>query len=163
MTLNLDYGSSVSYNQPLADNCIAEKYCAPGDAGCTVYGGFYQWDELMQYQSAEGSQGLCPPGWHVPSLTEWQALIDDPTNQENGLAGGYLKDVQFSAKTGGILYMNNIWAFAPPANLTGVMFWTSTLSDPLRTWARGMNAPATSTSLYPSSRANAFNVRCVKD
>ena len=163
MTMNLDYGSSVLFSQPLTDNCIPEKYCAQNDADCSVYGGFYPWDELMQYQGVEGTQGLCPPSWHVATLTEWQALIDDPANQGNGLAGGYLKDVQFSAKTGGVLYMNNVWTFTPPNNLTGVMFWTSTLNGPFRAFARGMNSPNTSASLYSSSRANAFNVRCVKD
>lgn len=163
MTSNLDYGTSVAYDQAMTDNCMPEKYCAPSDAGCTLYGGFYQWDEIMQYQAAEGSKGLCPPGWHVPALTEWQSLIDDPANEGNGLAGGYLKDVPFSAKTGGILYMNNTWAFFPPASLTGVMLWTSTTNGSSGAFARGVNSPNTSTSLYPSSRANAFNVRCVKD
>ena len=163
MTVNLDYGTSTLFTQAQTDNCIPEKYCAPGDAGCTSYGGFYSWDELMQYQGAEGAQGLCPPGWHIPTKTEWQALIDDPANQGNGLAGGYLKDVQFWAFTGGMLYMNSTWAFVPPASLTGAMFWTSTMNGTLRAIARGMNLPATSTSFYSSSRANSFNVRCVKD
>ena len=117
----------------------------------------------MQYSPAEGSQGLCPPGWHVPARTEWQSLIDDPANGGNGLAGGFLKDVPFVAKTGGVLYMNSVWAFNPGDDLTATMFWTSSSNGPSHAYARGMNAPNTSTSLYSGSFANAFTVRCVKD
>jgi len=163
MTENLDYGTSVSYPQSQTDNCIPEKYCSNSDPSCTLLGGFYQWDELMQYSPAEGSQGLCPPGWHVPARTEWQSLIDDPANGGNGLAGGFLKDVPFVAKTGGVLYMNSVWAFNPGDDLTATMFWTSSSNGPSHAYARGMNAPNTSTSLYSGSFANAFTVRCVKD
>jgi len=163
MTVNLDYGTSTSYVQPQADNCLPEKYCALDDPFCSSYGGFYQWNELMQFQSAEGSQGLCPPGWHVPTRAEWQALIDDPANQGNGLAGGFLKDIQFSAKTAGVLYMNSIWTLIPSGNIPATMFWTSTSNGSGKAFARGMNAPNTSTSYYSSSHANAFSVRCVKD
>jgi uncharacterized protein (TIGR02145 family) len=163
MTVNLDYGSSRNFSQPLTDNCIPEKYCAQNDTSCSIYGGFYPWDEMMQYQVSSGGQGACPPGWHVPSAAEWQALIDDPYNQGNGLAGGFLKDVPFNAKTGGVLYMNSIWAFIPSAQVNATIFWTSTSNTSDKSFARGMNIPNTSTSLYSSSRSNAFSVRCVKD
>jgi uncharacterized protein (TIGR02145 family) len=163
MTENLDYGTSVSYMQSQTDNCIPEKYCGATDPSCTLLGGFYQWDELMQYSATEGAQGLCPPGWHVPSVTEWQSLIDDPANGGNGLAGGFLKDVPFIAKTGGVLYLNSVWAFTPVDDLTATMFWTSTSSGATRAYARGMNTPNTSVSVYSGSLSNAFVVRCVKD
>jgi uncharacterized protein (TIGR02145 family) len=163
MTENLDYGTSGSYQQPQTDNCIPEKYCSDSDPDCSLLGGFYQWDELMQYSPAEGSQGLCPPGWHVPTRAEWQSLIDDPANQGNGLAGGFLKDVPFIAKTGGLLYMNSIWAFGLGDYPGATMFWTSTSNGTNHAYSRGMNSPNTSVSFYSASLANAFTVRCVKD
>jgi uncharacterized protein (TIGR02145 family) len=163
MIQNLDYGSEVSTQNPQTDNCQPQKYCAASDPGCILHGGFYQWDELMQYSSEEGSQGLCPPGWHIPSLNEWQMLINDPSNQGNSLAGGYLKDVPFSPALDGLFYMNNTWKFIQGQSLTATVFWTSTINGPLKAWTRGLNNFAPSVSLYSSSRLNAFPARCVKD
>jgi uncharacterized protein (TIGR02145 family) len=155
MTENLDYGTVLHWNAPQTDNCIPEKYSGVGS--------FYQWNELMQYDATQGVQGLCPPGWHIPELSEWQALFDDPANWGNGLAGGYLRDGTFAAQTYGVLYQNSTWSFAPPAALNALMFWTSTPEGVLHSWARGINNRNTSMSLYPSGKENAFNVRCVKD
>lgn len=49
----------------------------------------YQWDELLRYEDAEEIQGLCPPGWHVPTAAEWNTLFANWTN--NALAGAPLK------------------------------------------------------------------------
>ncbi len=163
MIQNLDYGSEMSAQTPQTDNCQPQKYCPASDPACTVNGGLYQWDELMQYSSQEGSQGLCPPSWHIPSLNEWQMLADDPANQGNSLAGGYLKDVPFSPALEGILYMNVSWRFLQDQSLSATMFWTSTINGPLKAWVRGLNNFSPSVSLYSSSRLNAFPVRCVKD
>ena len=163
MTMNLDYGTAMNSQQIQSDNCIPEKYCSPADPSCSQYGGLYQWDELMQYTTAESSQGLCMPGWHVPSLNEWQMLLDDPSNKGNSLAGGYLKDIPFLASLNGFLYLNNTWKFYPGSDLTAVMYWTSTLLSIDRAWARGINNENYSVSLYSSSRANAFTIRCVRD
>jgi len=163
MTQNLDYGSPAPSSQPQTDNCQPEKFCAASDPGCTLYGGFYQWDELMQFNSQPGEQGLCPPGWHIPTLNEWQMLIDDPLNLGNALAGGFLKDAPFTAGLEGIYYSNISWNFIQGGSLTASMFWTSTLSSQSRAWARGMNVYDPSVSLYSSGRQNALQVRCVKD
>jgi uncharacterized protein (TIGR02145 family) len=29
----------------------------------------------MGYSDTEQAQGLCPPGWHVPTEAEWQILF----------------------------------------------------------------------------------------
>ena len=71
---------------PQTDNATIEKYCygysthgdagqlATGEANCDTYGGLYQWDEMMQYETQEGTQGICPAGWHIPSDDEWKTL-----------------------------------------------------------------------------------------
>ncbi|MEI6153974.1 MAG: FISUMP domain-containing protein, partial [Deltaproteobacteria bacterium] len=78
MTQNLKYGAPLSPTTPQSDNCSVEKYCLTTDPNCTTYGGLYQWDELIQYGATAGPayQGVCPPGWHIPTQTEWQDLID---------------------------------------------------------------------------------------
>ena len=171
MLNNLTYGTQMTSDaQAQSDNCIPEKYCLSSDANCFAYGGLYQWDELMHYKiAASGSvQGLCPPEWHVPSQAEWQDLINSVAAMTSGegIAGSYLKDpltpFGFHALLDGIFYMNNAWKFSS-GSLTATMSWTSATSGNLRAIARGLNNYTYSVSFYPSSRANAFPVRCVKD
>ncbi len=172
MLSNLNYGAKMASDlQSQSDNCISEKYCPAADASCSNYGGLYQWDELIQYQvpSSVSVQGLCPPEWHIPTQLEWQGLIDAIAGMAygDGIAGSYLKDPNqsngFHALLDGIYYLNNTWAFTSGNQLNSTIFWTSTTSGTSRAIARGMNNYNYSVSFYPSSRANAFPVRCVKD
>ena len=175
MAENLNYKKGITPNpisQPMTDNCQVEKYCPPSDPACSVDGAFYQWDELVQYQNTDGPnfQGLCPPGWHIPSETEWQWLIDhaDPSfvsPNANALVGSLLKDSfkSFKALMTGVNYLGLQWDFYS-GSLTNTMFWTSTTDGPGKAIARGLNDPYNpSVSRYPSGRANAFPVRCIKD
>jgi len=58
------------------DNDILEKNCFNNtENNCAFYGGLYQWNETMQYVTTEGTQGICPAGWHVPKMDEWSILI----------------------------------------------------------------------------------------
>ena len=55
-----------------------------------IYGRLYTWDAAMKNSISGGTQGVCPPGWHVPTDMEFTTL-------ENFLggylvAGGKLKD-----------------------------------------------------------------------
>jgi uncharacterized protein (TIGR02145 family) len=163
MVQNLDYGSETASTQAQTDNCQVQKFCPPSDPGCSLNGGFYQWDEMMQYNILAGSQGICPPGWHVPSLSEWQLLLDDPQFQGQALAGGYLKDIPFSATLEGVDYQNSLWSLVQGASVSAGFYWTSTPSAGGRYWARAMNSFAPSVGLYSSLRNNAFQLRCVKD
>jgi uncharacterized protein (TIGR02145 family) len=58
-------------------NGIVEKWCYNNDdANCVTYGGLYGWDEAMNYSTAEGSRGICPVGFHIPSKDDWHVLED---------------------------------------------------------------------------------------
>jgi len=162
MASNLDFGTTISDQVPQTDNCIPERYQQP--AVNQAPASFYQWDELMQYTGTPGGQGLCPPGWHVPTSAEWNILLSfyhDP-----GQAGGPLKDTLlfngFHSYLQGFLFLNNTWAFLT-GSTAGAMYWTSTASGAERGVARGLNRLNSGVSLYSSSRANAFSLRCLKD
>ena len=171
MLENLRYGAKVVDPSPIqpkeqSDNCINEKYClSTDDATCSRYGGFYQWDELIRYgQTPTSAQGLCPPGWHVPSEQEWQDLMNTEAKATpgQGMAGDYLEPpYRFNALTSGIYYLNNTWAYDNGFS-TGTMFWTSSLAGN-KPIAHGVNSVNPSVSMYESAKANAFPVRCVKD
>jgi len=161
MSVNLNYGAILVSSQTQRDNCVNEKYCYNDiTANCATFGGLYQWDEMMQYQSAEGVQGLCPPSWHIPGETEWATLFNRYIN--NGFAGLPLKATGYSgfnAILPGAFFLDASMSF----NTFATMFWSSTLSGDGKTWAHGMNFYNPSVSYYPAFRSNAFSVRCVKD
>ncbi len=72
---NLNIGVRINVSQDMTDNQTIEKYCYDdNENNCEIYGGLYQWDEIMQYISTEGSQGICPYGWHIPTDDEWCEL-----------------------------------------------------------------------------------------
>jgi uncharacterized protein (TIGR02145 family) len=73
--VNLNIGTMINSSTPQTDNDIIEKYCYDNnESDCNIYGGLYQWDELMQYTTIENSKGICPDGWHIPSDNDWKIL-----------------------------------------------------------------------------------------
>ena len=80
---NINVGTISSIQ---SDNGVIEKFCYDNNDPntCDNYGGMYQWDEALQY-STTTSQGICPTGWHIPSLAEYQTLISYVANDGNSL------------------------------------------------------------------------------
>lgn len=73
---NLDAGVMIDGSLKAINNSTIEKYCYDNNqSNCNKYGGLYQWDEAMQYQTKERAQGICPPGWHIPSTTDYIDLV----------------------------------------------------------------------------------------
>ncbi|MBL7137627.1 MAG: hypothetical protein ISS17_02495 [Bacteroidales bacterium] len=158
MAANLSYGLEIPDTIPQRDNCIPEKYSRP--SSFVPRPSFYQWDELMRYEDTEGIQGLCPPGWHVPSEPDWNQLF--AVYQGNAFAGRpllYSGFSGFNAVLSGVEHFNRSWNFIDFAT----MFWSSTAHGPWKAWSHGLNDYNYSVSYYPSYRANAFSVRCVRD
>ena len=72
---NLDVGEMVPGSIVQSDNGALEKYCFDNDTNnCNIYGGLYLWNEMMQYSTQLGVQGICPQGWHIPTNEEWKVL-----------------------------------------------------------------------------------------
>ncbi len=161
MASNLNHGQQINGSMAQRDNCMVEKYCYKELAmNCAQQGALYQWDELMRFEDTEDIQGLCPPGWHVPSEADWNILFTNWTN--NAFAGAPLKYSGYSGfnalLTGASLF-NRVWEF----DAFATFFWSSTSHGQFKAWAHGMNEQNYSVSYYPSYRANAFSVRCLRD
>lgn len=56
-------------------DCIATGNVRGVEADCLAGFTLYEWDAAMNGLTAEGSQGICPLGWHIPSLEEFNTLI----------------------------------------------------------------------------------------
>ncbi|HOW26024.1 MAG TPA: FISUMP domain-containing protein [Bacteroidales bacterium] len=72
---NLNVGTMIPGIWDMSDNGIIEKHCYDDEPdSCFKYGGLYQWREVMLYDTIGGVQGICPPGWHLPTDQEWMVL-----------------------------------------------------------------------------------------
>jgi len=159
MAEDLNYGNEISSSTDQRDNCIPEKYHNPVSS-IQHPASVYQWDEIMNYDESISPQGLCPPGWHVPSEADWNTLFKNYT--DNGFAASPLKYSGFSgfnALLNGARHLNSKWDFQGFATF----FWSSAAHGTDKAWAHGMNDPDPSVSAYPAFRTNAFSVRCIKD
>jgi uncharacterized protein (TIGR02145 family) len=161
MAANLNYGTMISVSLHQRDNCIPEKYCYNDlTANCELGTANYQWDELMRYDDTPGLQGFCPPGWHVPTETDWNTLFANWTN--NAFAGAPLKYSGYSgfdALLSGVRHLNVQWDWQNIATF----FWSSTPYGEYKAWANGMNDYDPSVASYPALRSNGFSIRCLKD
>ena len=62
-------------------------------AHCTVFDSVElesEYGQLYNWYAVSDPRGLAPEGWHVPTLAEWQALVD--CNGGNAVAGNKLKE-----------------------------------------------------------------------
>ena len=171
---NLNVGSRINGSQEQTDNSIIEKYCYNDDVNnCVIYGGLYQWDEVMQYVITEGAKGICPAGWHLPTDAEWTTLTTF-LGGEN-VAGGKLKETGtthwaspntgatnetgFTALPGGTRGYNGYFY-----SLTGsVYFWSSSQNDVSGAWDRDLLFSSEDVYRGNEDKTFGFSCRCVQD
>jgi len=138
MAENLNYGTMIDSTEEQSDNGVPEKYCYKDkEENCEIYGGLYHWDEIMDYSTTPGSQGLCPTGWHIPTENDWEILKKFLGGST--VAGGKMKEPGtthwihpnaeatnssgFTALPGG--YISSLYGFAHLGY--NARFWSSTL------------------------------------
>jgi uncharacterized protein (TIGR02145 family) len=187
MAQNLNVGSRITGGVAMTNNGTIEKYCNNNTSGyCTIYGALYQWDELMNYTTQEGSQGICPLGWHVPTSQEWKTLegmadsqygIGDPVWDNTGWrgfdAGGNLKETGFTHwvspntgatnSTGFNLLPSGLWTgstWSLPGY--GTIMWTSTLNGSVA-YNRNIDYNHKTISMGTAALTYGLPVRCLKN
>lgn len=166
---NLNIGTIVAGTTIQANNATVEKYCYDDDtANCAIYGGLYQWDEAMQYDTTSGARGICPPGWHIPTLTEIQTLRNAVGSDGNALkAIGQGTDSGAGTNTSGFsaLLAGGRWDWTGGgfSSIGGYAYFWNTLTS-------GMSADAWILYDYDNfiglnyfTKANGFSVRCLAD
>lgn len=173
---NLNIGTMMNSVQNQSNNGIIEKYCYDNlESNCNILGGLYQWNEMMQYDTTAGVQGICPQNWHLPIDPEWTTL----TTFLGGLsiAGGKMKETGtihwlspntgannssgFTALPGGYFSdwyntFNYISSYA--------YFWSSTEVSSMSAWnlyLRNNSNSVIKNNTY--TKALGFSVRCLKD
>jgi uncharacterized protein (TIGR02145 family) len=179
MAENLNIGTCIDGSLDQTDNQIIEKYCYEDEEGnCDVYGGLYQWDEMMQYLPSksgivETTRGICPDGWHIPTDEEWEILLDYLGGRY--VAGDKLKEegtkhwrepnamatniVRFTALPGG--YRTGDGNFS---NLGDNCYFRASGEiniDEAWLWTLDYHGPDVSHDRLP--KILGFSVRCIKD
>lgn len=61
-------------------NYAGAGMCFNSTANCNTFGRLYDWNTVSGGSSSNANpstvQGVCPQGWHLPSIAEWNELID---------------------------------------------------------------------------------------
>ncbi len=138
---------------------------------CSRYGGMYDWSTVMNGSTAEGTQGICPTGWHLPSDADWftlesylDASLTDPTyvgwNYTNigddlSTSGPY----GFDWLTGGFGTSGNGCNY----DYDRVLYWTSTDHSATEAVSRLFNTAFTGSNRDYRLKGFGFYVRCLKD
>ena len=173
---NLNIGTKINHTIAQTNNSILEKYCYNNIVdSCSVYGGLYQWNEAMQYSVVPGAQGICPSGWHIPTISEWVILRDylgGPT-----VAGGSMKEIGYrhwispnvgATNSSGFTLLGAGLYFSVEAGYSWVRssteLWSSTkisfnVSNTQFNWGDASFYYGT----VDGEVSNAVSVRCIKD
>ncbi len=186
MAENLNVGERIDGGIEMADNEIVEKYCYQDQSNnCNDYGGLYQWNEMMQYTTASGVQGICPVGWHLPTDDEWKILegtvdsqypVGDPEWDDTGYrgfdAGLNLKSTSgwnsngngtdlygFSALPGGFRGTNG--GFYTQGSYGH--WWSSDEGSANYAWGRRLDYYDDKSNRYGYDKGYGFSVRCLRD
>jgi uncharacterized protein (TIGR02145 family) len=176
MRENLNIGIRIDGWVDQTNNFIIEKYCYNNsDTNCITYGGLYQWDEMMQYDTTRGKQGICPSGWHLPTDEEWTILISYLGG--GSVAGGKMKEAGFvhwappntgasnssgfTAIPGG--YKDSYGLFFLLSS--NAYFWSSTQYDynDTNAWGRYLYYNSEGVDRSYSNQTEGLSCRCVKN
>jgi uncharacterized protein (TIGR02145 family) len=165
---NLDIGIMINGSSEQSKNSIIEKYCYGNDpTNCKKYGGLYQWNEAMKYIKTPGAQGICPDGWHIPTIDEFTTLTAAVNNDGNKLKGtGQGKDAGSGTNISGFsgllsgYYLSN-GTFYSLGNYT--YFWSSTPLDETNDSCIYLNNNSFSISQNTATEMCAFSIRCLKN
>ena len=186
---NLNIGTLLvpyPWNIQQTNNGVIEKFCYGNlESNCDIYGGLYQWAEMVQYLNGASNivswnpvptgnvRGICPSGWHIPSDAEWTKL--DTLLNGRSIAGGKLKETEFAhwlspntgasncskftALPGGMRY--NTGDFF---NLNKMSYFrSSTESQPGYSWTWYLFYDSEHAVRDSPNKSFGYSVRCLKD
>jgi len=187
MAENLNVGTRIDGSGSQTNNSTIEKYCYnDNNTNCDTYGGLYQWDEMMGYVTTEGTQGICPTGWHLPTDAEWMTLEEEvesttgvnwnTTGKRGTDAGGNLKETGtshwISPNTGAT---NNSSFTALPGGGRSYSdgsfynlgynghWWSSSENSGVYAWYRYLFYNFAQVDRWATLQTSGFSVRCLKD
>jgi uncharacterized protein (TIGR02145 family) len=165
---NLNVGIMIQADQEPSNIGVIEKYCYGNDpANCEIYGGLYQW--------AEAVRGICPTGWHIPTLAELQTLytfVDKNSNtlkaigQGTGSGAGTNASGFSALLTGYRMYRlgQNGVTYGDFDHIGYyTYFWSSSAYDIALAYTMRLGSNDITTYMGTDTKNLGFSVRCLKD
>lgn len=169
---NLDAGSMIAGTTDAADNGTIEKYCyLDRPENCDKYGGLYIWNEAMKYSTTEGTQGICPDGWHIPTKADYDSLIYTVNEDGNslkelgqGLVGGAGTNTSgFSALLAGFA-QSTFTGYDYESLSSQTFFWGSTEEGNFNATSISLHKSYSEIAQWESSPKRwGYSIRCLKD
>lgn len=174
---------STSYNDGtlipfINDNAVWSDLRAPGycwyDNNIEYrgdYGAYYNW--FVVDATSNGNKNVCPLGWHVPAISDWETLINflGGTN----IAGGKIKEAGILNWTTPNTGATNTSGFtALPSGNRAIhgwyadmhrkgYFWSSSEYDDLNAWFFSLANTTADALMVNSWKRLGFPIRCLKD
>jgi uncharacterized protein (TIGR02145 family) len=128
---------------------------------------------LYNYYAVTDNRNICPEGWHIPSESEWEVLINSLGG--DSLAGGKLKEkgtdywlnpnisasdeIMFTALPGGYRTADGIFGGIG----TKGSWWTSTRADDKIAWNHDISYNFPLLNIRGSEMKMGLSIRCIKD
>jgi len=179
MAQNLNYQGYGNIKSKCYDN---------SETNCDKYGRLYDWETAMSLSRCNNRscasdisakhKGICPDGWHIPSIVEWNTLIDF-LGGSSATAGPRLRSVygweaypsgvdeyEFSALPGGRYMGSSYCTFC--GGKTNGYWWSASEDEDEGKYAQILfmyNAMYNEsvTSLGSWEKSDMISVRCVED
>lgn len=121
-----------------------------------IYGRVYTFDDAV---------AACPPGWHLPSIEEWNRLFE--TLGGIDVAGGKMKTVDLWDQPNVGATNSSGFSAVPSGPHDGFgwacHFWSSTEDGDIAYIPSLMNSREDAYILYDQSKSNTISVRYIKD
>ena len=103
MAQNLNIADvTLKGGENMTDDTKIERYCYNDDTtNCDRYGGLYQWAEMMGFNDScntkscadliqPNHQGICPKGWRIMNVNDFQIALTSTDKRATGLRSGYV-------------------------------------------------------------------------
>jgi uncharacterized protein (TIGR02145 family) len=188
MAENLNYAyTGVPYNVNDREIDDSTSWCyGDNPANCATYGRLYTWataiDSIALENDAGNSQicgfkkkctlptvvqGICPEGWHLPTIEEWRTLINAFGGSKT--AGKYLFSDGFSAfpagkkyELGSFINMGSEAYFWSASEMDNDIAYSIELHDYIR-WQDNIQLEYFKTYILDARKYLGYSVRCIKD
>lgn len=149
------------------NNPVYQWIVGANESNAATYGRLYTW------YAATDSRGICPEGWHIPTLEEWNTLFDylgeneaakmKETGKEHWYATSELvtNSSGFTALPGDYRKRDGTYMGTPGFR---AYFWSSTsTSSPGSAWHIDFDYALPTVQVPGAFKDHGLSIRCIKD
>ena len=176
MAQNLNIADvTLKGGENMTDDTKIERYCYNDDTTkCDRYGGLYQWAEMMGFNDScntkscahliqENHQGICPKGWRIMNVNDFQIALTSTDKRATGLRSGYVfsgtNESGLSLTGSGRYFYQEGYEYIDEAFF---MFYPREIYGETVGCSQNIGRYTDGAGISGDSKLNALSVRCVK-